>query len=193
MGADTETLVNYAQRHFKARHRQSEWLTVRAMVWQMLGPDAQITYDDLGRPRLDGSDLTISISHSKTHAVVALSRLPHLGVDIERMSPRILPLRQRIARADELPADFDEYPPERQIRLLTMLWTIKEAVYKCLPDQELDMLTDIQAPRLADTEQPRTAHVMPANMDVTIETCCLADQIMTLAGYADKEITQQQP
>ena len=51
-GADTEEMVNYAQRHFKSSHRQWEWLTVRAMLRHALGPDARIEYEENGKPIL---------------------------------------------------------------------------------------------------------------------------------------------
>ncbi|MBP5628618.1 MAG: 4'-phosphopantetheinyl transferase superfamily protein [Bacteroidaceae bacterium] len=51
-GADTEEMVNYAQRHFKSSHRQREWLTVRAMLRHALGPDASIEYEESGKPIL---------------------------------------------------------------------------------------------------------------------------------------------
>ena len=177
-GADTETIVNYAQRHFKAPHRQWEWLTVRAMLRHALGPSARIEYLPTGKPQLSfkfqdssfrvqdsgsklDSDLNpvrdrqtlnfqlstfnfISLSHSKTHAALLLSASPHVGVDIETVSPRILRLAQRIAQPCELPASFAALSDEDKARHLTILWTLKEATYKSLDDQSgVDLLKDI--------------------------------------------------
>ena len=170
-GADTETVVNYAQRHFKAPHRQWEWLTIRAMLRHALGPSARIDYLPTGKPQLSfkfqdsgsklDSDLNpvrdrqtfnfqlstlnfISLSHSKTHAALLLSASPHVGVDIETVSPRILRLASRIAQPCELPASFAALSDDEKARHLTILWTIKEATYKSLDDQSgVNLLQDI--------------------------------------------------
>lgn len=147
--ADTEAVVNYAQRHFKAIHRQWEWLTVRAMLRELLGPNANICYKDSGKPKLtdlppDSHLSNISISHSKTHATLLLAENPCIGVDIELVSPRILRLANRIAQPEEVPTSFGGMSEQEQSEYLTALWTTKEAIYKSLSNQaEIDILTDI--------------------------------------------------
>ncbi len=157
-GADTEEMVNYAQRHFKSSHRQWEWLTVRAMLRHALGPDARIEYEESGKPILkfnaqlrssrerqssmfNAQCSMVSISHSKSHAALLLSPHSNIGVDIEQVSERILRLADRIAQPDELPSDWQSLTPEQQARHLTTLWTIKEALYKSLDHQDgVDLL-----------------------------------------------------
>ena len=140
-GADTEEMVNYAQRHFKAKHRQCEWLTVRAMLRHALGPDARIEYAESGKPILKVNCKSsmvngLSISHSKTHAALLLSIHKNIGVDIEQVSERILRLADRIAQPGELPSDWQSLTPEQQAHHLTTLWTTKEALYKSLDHQD---------------------------------------------------------
>ncbi|MCH5179060.1 MAG: 4'-phosphopantetheinyl transferase superfamily protein [Prevotellaceae bacterium] len=146
-GTDTETFVNYAQRSFKSSHRQHEWLTIRAMLRQALSSDVTIAYDSEGCPSLSGQDIIykgVSISHSKTYAVLLLSKQPNVGVDVEQISPRILKLAHRIAQPIELPNRFSSMTDTEQIQYITTLWTIKEAAYKSLPHQQgVDLLTDI--------------------------------------------------
>ena len=165
-GGDTETIVNYAQRHFKSAHRQYEWLTVRAMLRQVMGTNAGICYDDSGKPQLTGllSDShfsNISISHSKTHAALLLADHTGVGVDIELVSPRILRLANRIAQSEELPVAFGEMGEQERSEYLTALWTAKEAIYKSLANQaELEMLTDIRVKPFDISFLPATACTM---------------------------------
>ena len=146
-GADTEEIVNRAQRQFKSKHRQWEWLTVRAILRHALGPDATIEYEESGKPLVlpitgeRRGGLYISISHSKSHAALLLSTHKNIGVDIEQVSDRILRLADRIAQPGELPADWDTLTPQQQAHHLTTLWTIKEALYKSLDNQSsIDLL-----------------------------------------------------
>ena len=162
-GADTEEIVNHAQRQFKATHRQHEWLTVRAMLRHALGPDARIQYTESGKPLLTLNSLnslnsakalpprggagrgSVSVSHSKTHAALLLSTHSDIGVDIECVSHRVLRLASRIAQPDELPESFATMTDDEKALYLTTLWTIKEAVYKSLDHQAgFDLLTDVR-------------------------------------------------
>ena len=173
-GADTEEMVNYAQRHFKSSHRQWEWLTVRAMLRHALGPDARIEYEESGKPILkfnaqlrssrerqssmfngqlsmvNGQCSMVSISHSKSHAALLLSPHSNIGVDIEQVNERILRLADRIAQPDELPSDWQSLTPEQQARHLTTLWTIKEALYKSLDHQDGVDLLKLSIPQSFD-------------------------------------------
>ena len=181
-GSDIETIVNYAQRHFKASHRQWEWLTVRAMVRQVLGSAVRVDYDNSGKPTLtrcpaasDYKDILphISISHSKTHAAILLSSRPCIGVDIEQISPRILRLANRIAQPAELPPAFHSLSEAEQAKTLTMIWTIKEAVYKSLDNQEhFDLLTDVRVTPSSVLSFPATAELdIKGKTGITLAYC----------------------
>ena len=126
----------------------------------------------------------LSISHSKTHAALLLSSHKDIGVDIEQVSPRILRLADRLAQPSELPPDFAALPPGQQAQHLTVLWTVKEAVYKSLDRQDhIDLLTDItvslQFPVTLPAEiaatvkgqaAPRMVHVMDYHGDILTAT-----------------------
>lgn len=109
---------------------------------------------DCGRPK-DGcdkpsdkcNDVCISISHSRTHAALLVCNCHNCGVDIETLSPRILNVGSRIALPEEQSAVAESSSEENRILALTTLWTIKEAVYKSVENQEdFDILTDICVP-----------------------------------------------
>ncbi len=176
-GANAETVINAAQRRFRSPKRLAERLTVEAMICAVLGKDATLYHTAEGKPYCEGTNTKISISHSRTHAALLTSNSPHCGVDIETLSPRILNLSPRIVTEDEKAAYHAISPEEsaispeesatfcddnrhkigiskqiseqRHILWLTTLWTIKEAVYKSMDNQNnIDLLTDIRVPSL---------------------------------------------
>lgn len=175
-GADTERVVNYAQRHFKSEYRRYEWLTIRAMLLQTLGSDVAIEYTAEGKPHLIGKTTaqhSLSISHSKANAALLLSEQPHVGVDIEQISTRILSLAHRIAQFEELPADFSSMTESEQANYLTVIWTIKEAVYKSLPCQQgVDLLTDISVTPFCFNDKPFIVAVEIKRIDILCHVHC---------------------
>lgn len=161
--ADTETIVNQIQRKYKSKHRQDEQLTIKAMLSQAIGQDAELMHTQEGRPVLKGSDICISISHSKTHAALMLCQSPNIGVDIEKINDRILRLQSRIVKPGELIKDFDSLNIEDKSTYLTAVWTIKEAVYKSIAKQEgFDLLLDIEI-------MPANLHQLPAEVQIFIK------------------------
>lgn len=103
------------------------------------GADARLVHDPDGAPLLTGSDLRISISHSRNFAAIALHPSERIGIDIEE--PRIEQLR-RVMTKFLAPAEV----PLWSNRLL-QAWTCKEAVYKAaglrnLPLGSIDLTTE---------------------------------------------------
>lgn len=166
-GGNAETVINAAQRRFRSPRRLAERLTVDAMISAIIGPGAALCHTESGKPYIQhadinekdadisikdtdlsikDTDINVSISHSRTHAALLLCNRPHCGVDIELPSSRILKLERRIALPEEIPADISNYDENKRILWLTLLWTIKEAVYKSVENQsDFDILTDICA------------------------------------------------
>lgn len=184
LGADTETVVNEAQRRFKSQHRQNEWLTVRAMLCQIFGHAKKVDYTVQGKPYVSDIEYKISISHSKKYAALLLSDMDHVGVDVEMISDKVLRVANRISTSCELPENFEDFGAIQKQRWITTLWTIKEAVYKSLENQELDLLVDIVA-KIGDTQ------VLPTTISVSVkdsnDVCvrCLEyhDNICTFVNY----------
>lgn len=170
-GSQTETIVNQAQRSFRALHRQQEWLTTKAMLWSIFQQKVDILHTPEGKPFISPSMAqNISISHSKTHVAILLTTKPHAGVDIELSTTRILKLQTRIVQADELPTQFQEYTDTQKSEYLTKLWTVKEAVYKSMDSQQdVDLLTDIRTTLRTPEGNPSQAFVKNLG---PIDLCC---------------------
>ncbi len=88
-----------------------------------------------GRPRLPGSGVEVSISHSGDRVAVAVGRVTGLGVDVEQTERPVdvAGLLRRVLSPDETggPEDF------------TSFWTRKEAVLKATGDGLNVPMTDV--------------------------------------------------
>ena len=132
-----------AGQRFASAKRRSEWLSVRVLLHEALGPDVRLVYDKTGKPRIEGAPLHVSVSHSGPYAAIALSPSP-VGLDIELAA----------ARAERMKARF---ATEAELRHLAPvdIWCAKEAVYKLFP---LPSDTPLTAVRIDSPERAECLH-----------------------------------
>jgi 4'-phosphopantetheinyl transferase EntD len=77
---------------------------------------------------------TGSISHTHEHVAVAVGRtdgLLAIGIDIEDAGRFRPDLEHQILRPEEIAANLTGLPPDRRQSVLALLFSIKEAFYKC--------------------------------------------------------------
>jgi phosphopantetheinyl transferase len=68
--------------------RRKEWICVR-MLLRKLHLDLVIVYNQSGKPAFENSTAHISISHTKNFAGIIVSDNTPVGIDLERINPRI--------------------------------------------------------------------------------------------------------
>lgn len=106
-----------------------EYLMIRQML-KMLKPDHKILYKTIGQPYLFPKDAFISISHSYPFAALAISQ-KRVGIDMERIQPKIVRVKHKFLNEAEL--SWTE--TEDEVELLTVIWAVKEALYKLHPSK----------------------------------------------------------
>lgn len=117
--------------------RKKEFQYVRHLRNLQIGKEA-ISYDSRGKPYINNSKVFISISHSKNYVAFAHDTSP-IGIDIEELNPRILKVWERFVHREEL-ALFDT----TSIFDMTVLWTIKEALFKLSTSAGIDFKNDLR-------------------------------------------------
>lgn len=111
---------------FMSMSRKLEFLSVRALLAELLGKDARIVYNKNNKPFLKDGSRFISISHSHKLTAILLSTNEKVGIDLEFMSSNIstfsfkfINRREKITKNHEL----------RKYHLY-IHWCAKEALYK---------------------------------------------------------------
>ena len=117
--------------------RKREFQNVRLLRNLQIGKKA-ISYDAIGKPNVKDKKIFISISHSKNYVAFAHDTST-IGIDIEELSPRILKVWERFVHSEEL-ALFDK----SSIYDMTVLWTIKEALFKLNTSAGVDFRNDLR-------------------------------------------------
>lgn len=102
--------------------RQREKEAVASLL-ASAAPGVTVSHYDNGAPYVpDRPDVFISVSHSRTHAAIALSSVP-VGIDIEQPRAQLLRVAPRFLSETEM--KIFNTPA-----LLLRAWTATEAVYK---------------------------------------------------------------
>lgn len=125
-----------AAQTFGSRRRRQEFLTWRALVRRVAGPQVQFGYDAVGAPQLIGSPLRVSVSHCAEFVAVVLAP-GRCAVDVEMLDRNFAKVADRyLAPAERLLSADPLFP--------AAVWCAKEALYKYAGRSELDLLDDLR-------------------------------------------------
>ncbi len=140
---DTTRLSNSEFSFFKRitnEKRKREWIIVRYLLQNLMGISQEICYSENGKPSITSQN--ISISHSGRMVALILSNYK-CAIDIEQVSQRISKISHKAFSANELSfAHSDEE--------LTVLWCVKESVFKLYGNGDVDFRNDIAIDSIKD-------------------------------------------
>jgi 4'-phosphopantetheinyl transferase len=113
-------------RGFRSNSRKLEFLSVRALLSELLGREARIVYNKNNKPFLKDGSHFISITHSHRLTAILLSTNEKVGIDLEYMSVNISAFAFKFMnRKEKIIKD-----PENRKYHLYLHWCAKEALYK---------------------------------------------------------------
>jgi len=109
----------------KSELHQRAFLSVRKLLQIKGYTDFDLDYDQFGKPHLkDGKH--ISISHSHELATIIISD-EISGIDIEMQREKIIKIAEKFADKE---SEFLDIENQDYIRKLTVIWGVKEAIFK---------------------------------------------------------------
>lgn len=108
----------------KSESHQRGFLSVRRLLMELGYTDNDLHYDAFGKPHLNGGK-HISISHSHDCSIIVLSD-EIIGADLELLKEKTLKIAPRFMETFHL----DNLSHENQIKKATVIWGIKESVFK---------------------------------------------------------------
>jgi len=124
---------------FSSSSRKLEFLSVRALLSELIGRDAKIAYNKNNKPFLQDGSRFISISHSHNLTAILLSTNEKVGIDLEFMSTNIAAFAFKfINRKEKVTREIDE----RRYHLY-IHWCAKEALYKICDKEGISIRNNI--------------------------------------------------
>lgn len=126
-------------KYFKSNSRKLEFLSVRALLADLIGPDARIVYNKNNKPFIKDGSHFISISHSYNLTAIMLSTRERIGLDLEYMSSNIFGISRRFLNRNEKVTrkwDLRKYH-------LYIHWCAKEALFKICDKEGINMKKNI--------------------------------------------------
>src|SRR4051812_41315086 len=100
-------------------------------------PNQEIEVADTRKPFLPKEQYHFSISHCNKYAAAIVSSTRRVGIDVELVTPRLHNIKKKFLHPTEL--HFVQSLPEtRQLDLLSILWSVKESMYKWYGEGEVD-------------------------------------------------------
>lgn len=122
----------------KSLQRKNEFIGIRQLRNQLI-PNKPILYNSNGKPFVDKCENHISVSHSSKSICLAISKFP-LGIDIEGIDERVLRIKTKYVNIED-----KKHYQYNSVEDLTILWTIKECLYKLYDIKGLSFKNDIRA------------------------------------------------
>lgn len=121
---------------FRTDLRRVHWLAYRHILKNIVGKGSNIRvrYNKHKKPFIDLSDDHISVSHAGDYATVIISKRHPVGIDIERIHPRLHKVADKFLSVEETGVDLPSMPTEG----LCLHWCAKEALYKLYGERNLD-------------------------------------------------------
>ena len=180
-GIDTKQLSGT-----KAVARRTEQLVERLLLHKVFGRPVELLHTPDGAPLVAHSSRYISISHTPGLVALAHCHSHPVGIDVERLGPRVLRIRERFLNERELAfIDADD------IGANLIAWTAKEAIYKVAGDPDAVMTEMALDPfETVNAGVVRfTAHYAGRTFDIA--TTLRQDFVVTLATEQQINIEQQ--
>lgn len=126
-------------RDFASNSRKLEFLSVRALLAELLGNEARIVYNKNNKPFLKDGSRFISISHSNKLTAILLSTNEKVGIDLEYMSTNIGPIANKFLNEnEEITLDQNNLKYH-----LYLHWCAKESLYKICDKEGISIRNNI--------------------------------------------------
>ena len=112
--------------------RRLQYLSARHLLTQLYAdfPVHLIEVSPAGKPFLPCGTYDFSMTHAADYAASIVSADQRVGIDAEIASPRIFKVQHKFMHADELELLHTMHAMLPQQTLLTLCWSVKEALFK---------------------------------------------------------------
>ncbi len=124
--------------------RQIEWMTIRGILINCLPEFCDIEYDGHRKPHLTQCKQHVSISHSHHMVAIAIDQKEVCGIDIQHLTPKIEHIKEKFLN----PKELEKCKGADEV-LLTLYWSVKEALFKVYGRKDIFLKDNISVEKLS--------------------------------------------
>lgn len=170
-----ESSQNYANPNGLSNQRIAENQRIR-FVKDSKYPNQQLEKDLFGKPFLSPRNTEINYSHTKDLLFWGEHPNMPIGVDIEYIRPKIGAIYSKFVNSIEL----DQIQND-DLKMLTKIWSAKEAIFKAYGAKEVDFKRDIILFKIGDNSDSTIQARFNKIQKIDLEVSCkwIDDFIMT--------------
>jgi phosphopantetheinyl transferase len=131
----------------KSNILKEQFLATRKVL-ALENSDYKITYNNNGKPSLN-SKYNISISHSHEIAAVAISDNSKIGLDVQLKENKIFNIQDKFLN----PSEKSNIGEDPTFKILTMIWTSKESIYKAVGLKGISFSDNIKIDKVVEEDK----------------------------------------
>ncbi|MEX1202511.1 MAG: 4'-phosphopantetheinyl transferase superfamily protein [Ferruginibacter sp.] len=147
----------HIQQNITNPHKRLQHMGGRLVLTELF-PDFPVNQIQIAvnrKPFLPNHDFQFSISHCGEYAAAIVSRENRVGVDIEIPQTKITNIQHKYLNDSELQL-LHQYPHQK-LEILTLAWSVKEAVFKWYAEGNVDFKEHIQIESIYFSDNQFTA------------------------------------
>lgn len=140
-------------------HKRLQHLAGRMLLPALFNdfPLEEIFIADTRKPFLENETYHFSVSHCGDYAAAIASSKSRVGIDIELVTSKIERVKHKFLSAEELKFVIHHKPVSEMLAMLTLLWSMKEAVFKWYGNGEVDFIKHLQVAPFVYNKEGGTA------------------------------------
>jgi 4'-phosphopantetheinyl transferase len=173
--------------HMKSTLHQCGFLSVRCLLQVAGYTDFDLIYSEDGKPHLTDGNF-ISISHSFGFSAIIISNLP-VGIDLELQRDLIKKLGPKFCVSEY---EFLNLNSEDYVRQLTVIWGVKEAVFKIVNLEGISFKNHIFVNNFQIDASETTARLDFGMIQKTFDVYFMEVEQYTLVYLFESQTTLQQ-
>lgn len=145
-------------------HKRLQHLAGRLLLRQLYPdfPVSLIKIADTKKPFLENEPYHFSISHCGDYAASIVSKSHRVGVDVEKLNPKIERIQHKFIYEDEL-KNLLLQNPLAIVECLTLIWSVKESIFKWWGLGNVDFKEDIKITAINGDTLKGTVHCLFKN------------------------------
>jgi 4'-phosphopantetheinyl transferase len=108
-------------------NRKLQWLSSRILLHELL-PNIELIYSQEKGPIITKENIHVSVSHTNFYSCAVVSQNTQVGIDIEEINSKAKKISKKFFHPSEF--NFLAHTFIDESSFYTLLWTIKEAIFK---------------------------------------------------------------